>query len=127
MVDRQPVILVVDDDVDIVETLRLVLERHGYVVVSANTAGQALRRADEHQPELIIADLMMEEVDSGIRLVTRLRARGCQAPVFMLSSVGDALHGSVDASSVGLAGIFQKPVEPAALVATLASHLDGRG
>ena len=118
------VILVVDDDPDVRDALQLVLERHGYDMVGAASAEEGLRQYDACQPDLIIVDLMMEEVDSGTSIVKELRLRGNTAPVYMLSSVGDALHGNVAYSELGLAGVFQKPIDPATLTTTLAARLD---
>jgi DNA-binding response OmpR family regulator len=118
------VILVVDDDPDVRDTLQLVLERHGYDMVGAASAEEGLRQYDACQPDLIIVDLMMEEVDSGTSIVKELRLRGNTAPVYMLSSVGDALHGNVAYAELGLAGVFQKPIDPATLTKTLAARLD---
>jgi FixJ family two-component response regulator len=66
---------------------------------------------------------MMEEVDSGTALVRDLLALGCQAPIFMLSSVGDSLHLLTDTSPMGLAGVFQKPLARKQLVTVLQAAL----
>ena len=56
-------ILCVDDDNDILEALRLRLEKAGYLTATALSAEEGLKRFKETQPDLIIADLMMEEID----------------------------------------------------------------
>jgi len=71
----------------------------------------------------VIVDLMMEEVDAGTSLVTRLKAQGNTAPVFLLSSVGDQLDRSIDAGQLGLSGVFQKPIDSNALLNTIKQHL----
>jgi DNA-binding response OmpR family regulator len=119
MSEKQKVILVVDDDPDILDTFRLILEKHGYVMLGAETAEDGLREYKENNPDLIIVDLMMEEVDSGTGLVKDLRALGNQAPVYMLSSIGDSLHSSTDYTDLGLSGIFQKPINSETLLTTL--------
>jgi DNA-binding response OmpR family regulator len=67
---------------------------------------------------------MMEEVDAGTSLITDLRARGCDVPIYMLSSVGDDLAISVDYSALGLAGVFQKPIDGKSLVTILRAQLN---
>jgi DNA-binding response OmpR family regulator len=119
MSEKQNVILVVDDDPDILDTFRLVLEKHGYIMLGAETAEDGLREYKEKEPDLIIVDLMMEEVDSGTGLVRDLKALGNQAPVYMLSSIGDSLHSSTDYTELGLSGIFQKPINSETLLTTL--------
>jgi DNA-binding response OmpR family regulator len=116
-------ILVVDDDPDLLDTLRLVLEKHGYEMVGAATAEEGLRAYKDKAPDLIIVDLMMEEVDSGTSFVKELQALSNKAPVYMLSSVGDSLHSSIDYGELGLSGVFQKPIHTETLLTTLETQL----
>jgi DNA-binding response OmpR family regulator len=117
------VILCVDDDPDILEYLKVVLEASGYTVRTAGSAEEGMRRFREVHPDALIVDLMMEEIDSGTGLVTELKAAGNQAPVFMLSSAGDGLSRMVDTSSLGLAGVFQKPLDSDVLLPLLKAKL----
>jgi two-component system alkaline phosphatase synthesis response regulator PhoP len=117
------VILCVDDDQDLLDALRLVLEKNGYVMVEARTAEEGLRKFKESKPDLIIIDLMMEEVDAGTSLVRNLKAEGNTAPVYMLSSVGDNLSSITDYSELGLSGVFQKPINNEQLLTVLRTKL----
>jgi len=123
MQDGKHVILYVDDDQDVLDGVRLVLESNGYVMVEANTAEEGLRTYKETQPDLLIVDLMMEEVDAGTSLVRELRALGNKAPIYILSSVGDGLHMTIDTSELGLAGVLQKPVDHQVLLNLLKTKL----
>ena len=123
MQDGKHVILVVDDDQDVLDSVRMILEGSGYVMVEANTAEEGLRVYKEVGPDLLIVDLMMEEVDAGTSLVKELKAVGNTAPVFMLSSVGDGLSMATDTSELGLAGVLQKPVEHDVLLRLLKRKL----
>jgi DNA-binding response OmpR family regulator len=123
MQDGKHVILCVDDDPDILEYLKVVLGANDYVVETAGSAEEGLRRYQDKSPDAMIVDLMMEEIDSGTALVTELRALGNKAPIFMLSSAGDNLSRTVDTSSLGLAGVFQKPLDSDALLLLLKSKL----
>ncbi|MEW6750989.1 MAG: response regulator [Candidatus Latescibacterota bacterium] len=123
MRDGKHVVLCVDDDPDVLEYLRVVLEANGYIVATAASAEQGLRVWRESQPDALIVDLMMEEVDAGTNLVTELRAGGNRAPVFMLSSTGDNLSRQIDTSSLGLGGVFQKPLDSDVLLSLLRSRL----
>lgn len=116
-------ILVVDDDPDLLDTLRIVLEKHGYEMIGAETAEEGLRAFKEKRPDFIIVDLMMEEVDSGASFVKELQALGNEAPVYLLSSVGDSLHSSIDYAELGLSGVFQKPIQTDTLITTLKNKL----
>jgi CheY-like chemotaxis protein len=100
-----------------------VLEANGYVMVEAATAEEGLKVYKKAQPDLIIVDLMMEEVDAGTNLVKELMALGNQAPVYMLSSIGDNLNLSTDYAQLGLAGVFQKPLDNDTLLTVLKQKL----
>jgi len=123
MQDGKHVILYVDDDPDFLESMRMVLEGGGYAVVTAGSAEEGLRAWREQKPDCIIVDLMMEEVDAGTRFVKDLKAEGNQAPILMLSSVGDQLALNIDYDTLGLAGVLQKPVDNDALLRTLGKKL----
>ncbi len=66
-------ILIVDDDTDLLEGQRLFLEKQGYQVETALTVDEALSRAREAAPDIIIADLMMEHYDSGFVFCKKVR------------------------------------------------------
>lgn len=123
MTDGKNVILVVDDDADIRYSLKVVLEGNGYEVVEAATAEEGLKTYKANAPDLIIVDLMMEEVDAGTGLVKELRALGNQAPIYMLSSVGDNLNLNMDYAELGLSGVFQKPIDNNVLLTIVRSKL----
>ncbi|GAB4231747.1 MAG: hypothetical protein Kow00109_04030 [Acidobacteriota bacterium] len=125
MQDGKHVILCVDDDPDILEALRVVLEANGYIVATASSAEEGLQVYKQVHPDLLIVDLMMEEIDAGTRFVKELQAMGNKAPIYMLSSTGDNLYATVDFSELGLAGVFQKPVNPDTLLALLKAKLKG--
>ena len=123
MQDGKYVILCIDDDPDILECLQLVLEANEYKVVTAQSGEEALKRYQEYQPDLIICDLMMEEIDAGTSFVTRLKAEGNTAPVYILSSIGDNLNLNINFSELGLSGVFQKPINNDMLLSVLKSKL----
>jgi DNA-binding response OmpR family regulator len=123
MKNGKHVILCVDDDQDLLDALRLVLEKNGYEFVEAHSAEQGLQRYKSAQPDLIIVDLMMEEVDAGTGLVRNLKAEGNTRPVYMLSSVGDSLSTNVDYAELGLSGVFQKPINNQQLLNVLKTKL----
>ncbi len=123
MQDGKYVILCIDDDQDILEALRLVLEANGYMMLGATTAEEGLKICRETTPDLMIVDLMMEEVDAGTSFVKELKAMGSTAPIYMLSSVGDSLSISADYAELGLSGVFQKPIDPDTLLTILKRKL----
>lgn len=91
--------------------------------IPAATADEALRHYHTESPDLLLVDLMMEEVDAGTALVTKLEALGNKAPVYRLSSVGEELSANVDREKLGLAGVFPKPINAKVPLRTLDTRL----
>ncbi len=120
---KKPVILYVEDDADYRDAVRQLLEAHGYEMLEADSGEQGLRVFKAHRPDLILLDLMMEEVDAGTNLLRELRAEGNTAPVYLISSVGDTMTTITNAGELGFAGVFQKPMDNAQLLAVLDSKL----
>ena len=123
MPEKRPVILYVDDDPDYRAVVRSILEANGYEAVEANSGEEGVEVFKSAKPDLIIVDLMMEEVDTGARFAKELRLLGNTAPIYMLSSVGEGMNMMEDPAALGLAGIFQKPVDHGVLVRTLKKTL----
>jgi DNA-binding response OmpR family regulator len=123
MRDGKHVILCIDDDRDFLDCTRLILEAKGYLMEEAISAEAGLKKYKEVQPDLIIVDLMMEEIDSGTNLVKEFRLLGNTAPIYMLSSAGDEFFLATDYTELGLDGVFQKPIQPDILLSTLREKL----
>ncbi len=79
-------ILVVDDDPEIVSVVRRGLAYEGYTVDTAGDGAEALARARDREPDLIILDIMMPGID-GIEVAKRLREGG-DVPILMLTAKG---------------------------------------
>jgi CheY-like chemotaxis protein len=85
-VRSRPLILVVDDEVDITETYSLFLDFHGFEVITANNASQALELLSNRVPDLIISDCMMPHMD-GVELSRQVKSRPetRNTPVILMS------------------------------------------
>ena len=123
MKDGKYVILAIDDDDDVLYSLRMVLENNGYVMEEAGSAEDGLKRYKKTNPDFMLVDLMMESVDAGKNFVKELKLLGNTAPTYMLSSVGDALSSNIDYTELGLDGVFQKPINTQVLLTTLKKKL----
>lgn len=119
MKDGKHVILCIDDDQDVLDALRIVLEKNNYTMLEAKTAEDGLRIYKAGNPDFVIVDLIMEEVDAGRNFAKDLMVLGNKAPVYMLSSIGDSLASNIDFSELGLTGILQKPIDFSSLLTTL--------
>jgi DNA-binding response OmpR family regulator len=111
MKNDQFIILCVDDDMDVLDQFKTVLEANGYIFLGAQNAEEGLKAFRNQHPDLIIVDLMMEKVDSGMILINDLKAEGCKVPMYMFSAVGQELSNTIDVSNLEIAGVFQKPVD----------------
>ena len=119
MKDGKNVILCIDDDADVLNAIRLVLENNDLTMFEASTAEEGLKVYKSENPDFIIVDMMMEVVDAGRNFVKELRLLNNKAPVYMLSSVGDSLTMNVDFAELGLDGVFQKPIDFNVLLNTI--------
>jgi DNA-binding response OmpR family regulator len=110
-------ILVVDDDVDTLRLVGLMLQRQGYQIAAANNGYQALTMAQAENPDLILLDVMMPEMD-GYEVARRLRANPATAttPIIMFtakSQVDDKVAGF----EAGVDDYLTKPTQPRELFA----------
>ena len=120
---KKKTVLIVDDDADIRASIRIALEAAGFSIGEAANAEEGVKIAQRISPDAVIVDLMMESVDAGSRLSQTLKQEGYGGPVYLLSSAGDSVRYNLDPRELGLAGIFQKPVEHGLLVSTLKRKL----
>lgn len=107
-------ILVVDDEANIVELVRLYLEREGFRVEAAGDGETALKRVEAEEPGLIILDLMLPEVD-GLEVCRRIRARS-DVPIMMLTARDEDVD-KIVGLELGADDYLTKPFNPRELVA----------
>jgi len=119
MKDGKHLILCVDDDADLLDLLRMQLEKGGYTVEAAFSAEEGLSKFKEVRPDLIVLDLMMDGIDVGTNLVKELKLSGNQAPILLLSAMVDQLNLSTGYRELGLEAVFQKPVNVETLLRTI--------
>jgi len=109
-------ILVIDDDPDIQQVHRTVLESVGYVVLLASSGAEGQTLADAAHPDLVVLDIMMEEADSGFQAAQWLASKHPNVPVLMLSSIADASESLFDTTILRVAEMVNKPVGPQELL-----------
>jgi CheY-like chemotaxis protein len=134
-------ILVVEDDPDMSETFRIILESKRYRVISASSKNEGLDKVRAERPDLILLDVMMPEGTEGFHFVWELRrdpdAEVRDTPIIVVS----ALHQTTDArfypdqsDDTYAAGEYlpvqdyvDKPVDPADLLSRIERVLSGAG
>jgi len=113
-------ILVVDDDPDFVEIIRMVLEKADYEVVSASSGDQALKQIMLEKPDLMLLDVMMATVTDGLDLTERLRDDPVLShlPVIIVSSMADTPHSGLVSmeAAIHMEAWISKPVDPKRLL-----------
>lgn len=117
-------ILLVDDDVTLRTALVHFLENRGYSVLNAKSGIEALSLFDQHQPDLVVSDVMMPQMD-GLEFCRTLRGRrtGKLTPFIFLSSRGD-IDDRVAGHEIGADDYLVKPFEPRELVAKIEAQLE---
>lgn len=123
MTDKKPVILAIDDDQDVLDMIRAILEANGYDMLEANSGQQGLQVYKDSKPDFVIVDLMMEKIDAGINFVKGANEFGPIPPVYMLTNVGDDMAKNIDYTELGVAGVLQKPVSQENLLKILKARL----
>ncbi|MGA3109120.1 MAG: response regulator [Candidatus Bathyarchaeia archaeon] len=117
-------IVVVDDEVQMVEAAKMVLEGEGYQVISASNGDETLLKVDAEMPDLILLDMMMPG-KSGLEVCRILKgnAKTKHIPVVMFTALGRDVDRKLTAEA-GADGHFMKPFTPEALVAEVKKQLD---
>lgn len=113
-------ILVVDDDPNIRELVRLFLEREGIDVFEASNGSEALAKLESTRADMVILDIMMPQMD-GWELCRTLRAAG-ETPVLMLTAKGETSQ-KIKGFDLGADDYIVKPFEPLELVARVKALL----
>jgi two-component system OmpR family response regulator len=114
-------ILVVDDEPSIVDAVATALRYEGYDVDQALNGSDALRRVATFEPDLIVLDWMLPDIE-GIEVGRRLRADGNRAAILFLTAK-DATENKVDALRAGGDDYVTKPFSLAELVARVQAIL----
>ena len=116
-------ILIIDDDLDTLRLVGLMLQRQGYQISAATNGQQGLDKAFEEDPDLILLDLMMPEMD-GYEVTRRLRQNPStiETPILMFTAKSQ-LDDKVIGFEVGANDYLTKPTHPTELQARVKALL----
>jgi CheY-like chemotaxis protein len=119
-----PVIMVVDDDPDSLSILAHHIRREGLTVVEASSGTECLQVVKHHQPDVILMDLMMPEMD-GFTLCRALRADPAttEIPVIMLTARDD-VETRAEGMELGVSDFIAKPATRRQLAERIQAQLD---
>ncbi len=115
-------VLIIDDDFDLVEAMRITLEAAGYDVIDAQDGKRGLEKLKAEHPDLVILDVMMSSMDEGFHVAYKIRADADikDTPIVMLTAVGNQtgfqFDPDKDADFLPVDAFLEKPVNPKKLV-----------
>jgi len=114
-------ILIVDDEVDIANSIQYVLNQEGFSTVLAHDGLKAMDHYEKDRPDLVILDLMMPGID-GYEVCRRVRAGDKKTPILMLTARTSEID-TVVGLELGANDYVAKPVRLRELVARVKAHL----
>ena len=114
-------ILIVEDDREIREGIEIYLKNQGYLVFQAADGVEGLEQIEKEEIHLAIVDVMMPRMD-GITMVMRMREKGYEFPVIMLSAKSEEVD-KIMGLNMGADDYVTKPFTTMELLARVNSHL----
>ncbi|SFL85097.1 DNA-binding response regulator, OmpR family, contains REC and winged-helix (wHTH) domain [Paenibacillus sp. 1_12] len=117
-------IMIVDDEPNIVEVIRLYLEHAGYEPIIAYRGGEVLQTVRHQQPDLVLLDVMLPD-HSGFELCSRIRNETgalAHTPIIFLTAKGESID-KLRAFNLGIDDYIVKPFDPNELIARIKAVL----
>ncbi len=127
---KDKTVLIIDDDLDLAETLKTVLTSRGYAVLLAPDSEEGIARARAARPDCIILDVMMRTTGEGITAARTLKSDAAlkNIPIIMLTSVeeetGFSFDPAIDTEYLPVDVFLAKPVDPGKLLEEIGKLID---
>jgi DNA-binding NtrC family response regulator len=118
----KPLILLIDDEQSLLETLNVLLRGEGYEVIAELTGAGGVKAFKEHGPDLVLTDVRMPKM-SGIEVLEEVRLTNPNTPVVLMTAQA-SLQSAIQAVNLGATHYVQKPFENDELLAVLGRSLD---
>ncbi len=122
MNDKSLSVLVVDDEPDICDLIKDILNDEGYKATSAANGAEARTAFSAHKPDLILLDIWMPDID-GISLLKEFKQLNAGTTIIMMSGHG-TIETAIEATRLGAADFIEKPVSIAKLLRSIESALE---
>ncbi len=116
-------VLIIDDDPDIVEAMKMVLEHNKYEIITADEGELGFQKAKDEMPDLIILDVMMATIDQGFHISYKLKQdeKLKSIPVLMITSISEKTKFKFDPKRdedfIPVDDYVEKPIRPNDLIA----------
>ena len=125
---HRPVVLVVDDERIIADTVSIILSRAGFTVLTAYDALSALQQASVMAPELLLSDITMAPGMDGVDLAMEMVEQFPDCKILLFSGQAGTMDLLARARRAGHSfALLAKPMHPSALVEHVRTFLDFRG
>ena len=124
-------ILIVDDDIDYVKSIRAILDSQEYTVDSAHNKESAMEKIKEVKPDLILLDIMMDRLDDGFTICYKLKhdSELKKIPILAISAImektGFKFSPATDGEYFEADDYVEKPVKPSDLLERIEKLLKG--
>jgi CheY-like chemotaxis protein len=115
-------VLIIDDDIDLVEANKIVLEANGYTVLTAYNGEDGLNMAKQEVPDVIVLDVSMEKKDEGFYVSQRIRSTPgiSKIPILMITAIHKCtklrFSPQTDGEYLPVNEFLDKPVDPHILI-----------
>jgi CheY-like chemotaxis protein len=122
-------IMIIDDDIDLVEAMRITLETDDYEVIDAQDGQKGLEILKKERPDLLILDVMMGTLDEGFHVAYQIRndEEIKDIPILMITAVGAQTGFEFDMQRdedfLPVNEFIEKPVNPQVLLDTVKRNL----
>ncbi len=121
-------ILIIDDDMDILETTGALLEYEGFQILAADTVEKGMAMIGSEAPDLILLDIMFPEKKTrGFEAAAEIKAAYPRIPIFVLTAVNREYAFDFTKEDVRAEEFLSKPVKTDRLVSLIRSYLDRPG
>ena len=127
-------IYIVDDDKNIVESMKMVFEANGYETVSQHNEENLIENLNNHNPDLVILDVMFpEDSGAGFKMAREIRSNQStsETPILMLSAInekgvyaGTFSNKDRDDSWLPVNEFIEKPINPSSLLEQVNNYLN---
>jgi two-component system alkaline phosphatase synthesis response regulator PhoP len=122
-------VLIIDDDIDLVEAMRITLEGAGFTVIDAQDGQKGLEKVKREKPDLVILDVMMGTQDEGFHIAYSLRQNPATAdlPIIMVTAIGQetgfSFNKEKDGDFLPVNEFIEKPINPDRLIESVKTSL----
>lgn len=115
-------VLVVDDETDFLEVIKLRMEANGYTVVTATNGEDALKKVKSEKPDAVLLDILMPGID-GLEVLRRIRKSDENLPVYIITAFSTEERFKV-ANKFGASGFIVKTDDLSKQIESVNSALD---